>query len=177
MGEGNLGSDFGGRRRFLAALRMPVTRGRESARRLRGFLRVWGPAPGEGLGLGGRLGLVISTVVVWGDSVAFWARTVESGEVVMIAVWFVTRGVSGLDGASGVSGASDERRDPGREREAEGFGGGWEVVVGFGCSGVSGVSGGSSKTRGVVEEGMRFRRGGEWLDARGRLGRDGSEAA
>lgn len=115
------------------------------------------------------MGEVFSTVVVGGSSVALWSRTVEAGVVVMVAVWFVTSGVSGLDGASGVSGASDERREPGREREADGFGGGWEDSVGFGCSGVSGVSGGSSKTRGVVEDGMRFRRGGEWLDARGRL--------
>lgn len=149
--------------RFLSALRMPLTRGREDARRLRGFLRVWGTALGEGVGE------VFSSVAVGGSSVALWSKTVEAGVVVKVAVWFVTRGVSGLDGASSVSGASDERREPGRDREAGGFGGGWEDVVGFGCSGVSGVSGGSSKTRGGVEDGMRFRRGGEWLDARGRL--------
>ena len=34
--------------RFLSALRMPLARGREDARRLRGFLRVWGTALGEG---------------------------------------------------------------------------------------------------------------------------------
>lgn len=149
--------------RFFSALWMPLTRGREDARRLRGFLRVGGTALGE------AVGYVFSTVAVGGSKVALRSRTVEAGEVVEVAVWFVTRGVSGPDGASGVSGTSDERREPGRDREADGFGGGWEDVVGFGCSGVSGVSGGSSKTRGVVEDGMRFRRGGEWLDARGRL--------
>lgn len=98
-----------------------------------------------------------------------------------VTVWFVTSGISGFDGASGVSGASDERREPGSDIEAEGFGDGREEGVGFGfgfgCSGVSGVSGGSSNTRGGVEDRARFRRGGELLEARGRLDRDGPEAA
>ena len=175
MGDGKDGSDLGGRILFLSgALRMPLTYGLDSARRLRGFLRVCGSATWA---LRDGFGLAFSPVAVWFSSVALWSKTVEFEEVVEVTVWFVNSGVSGLDGASGVSGANDERREPVSDPEAEDFRDGWEEVVGFGCSGVSGVSGGSSKTRSGVEEGMRFRRGGELLEARGRLDRDGLEAA